>query len=260
MKVMWTTVAVAAVALAVSAQADPVHYLDQAVASELIRGAVGNQAAGALQNSPDLQKAYTASVIEQELAQEAARRGLAERLDVQRMLMQTRYQILLQALREDVARNAQAPTADEIKQAFKKEPGKWVMPEAYKLDIFAVDSSSVAGVDMLKAARSSSRLDAAKLTAGGAKMVVSSAGEQWVAERDITPEDWKGISAMPQDGMGVFNVQNVVLLVKRGDHRDKKAMTLDQATGAIRNEMLQQRQQETWESFLQDHRKRLGLQ
>ena len=90
------------------------RFLDQAVASELVRGAVAGQTVNALAASPDLQRNYVISVVEQELAQEASRRGLAERLDVQRALMQARYQILLQALQQDVVRHVAQPTDAEI--------------------------------------------------------------------------------------------------------------------------------------------------
>ena len=68
-------IAVLGVAATLAARAQT-HVLDQTIATELLRGATGEMAVGALQSSPDFARMYTTSVLEQELAQEAAMRGL----------------------------------------------------------------------------------------------------------------------------------------------------------------------------------------
>lgn len=244
--------------LGAAAQQGP-HVLDQAVASELLRGAVAGQTVNALAASPDLQRNYLASVIEQELAQEAARRGLPERLDVQRALMQARYQILLQALQQDVVRHAAQPSDAEIQALFKKEKDRWVMPEAYKLDIFAADVANTNAVGALKSAAGTAAPDTASLLATGARQLVSSAGAVWVAEKDIVPEVWKALALLKTNESRTFGVQSAVWLVRRVDYRKAGPMTFEQARDPIRTELLQKNQRAEWEEFLATRRKALGL-
>ena len=253
-----TAVLAGAVATGVVAQ-QGTHVLDQAVASELLRGAVAGQTVNALASSPDLQRNYVISVIEQELAQEAARRGLNERLDVQRALMQARFQILLQALQQDVVRHAAQPADAEIQAAFKKEKDRWVMPEAYKLDIFAADSANAAAVAALKAAAGVAALDATALQTAGARQLVSAAGDVWVAEKEIVPEVWKALSSLKVGESRTFGVQNAVWLVRRADYRKAGPMTFEQARERVRAELVQASQRKEWEAFLEQRRKSLGL-
>lgn len=247
-------------AFAVSASAQQAgHFLDQAVATELLRGAVAGQAVSALAASPDMQRNYVSGVVEQELAQEAARRGLVERVDVQRALMQARHQILLQALQQDVGRHVVQPTDAEIQASFKKEKDRWVLPEAFKLDIFAADSSNNNAVAALKVAAGMAAPDAVALQTAGARQLASGAGEAWVAERDIVPEVWKALPSLRIGEGRTFGVQNAVWLVRHVDSRKAGPMTFEQARDQVRSALLQATQRAEWESFVDKRRKALGL-
>ncbi len=259
MKRVLTAAAVAGcAAVGAWAQQGP-HVLDQAVASELLRGAVAGQTVNALAQSPDLQRNYVISVIEQELAQEAARRGIAERLDVQRAIMQARYQILLQALQQDVVRHAAQPADADVQAAFKKEKDRWILPEGFKLDIFACESTNTAAVTALKAAAGTVAPDAAALQTAGARQLVSGAGDVWVTEKDIVPEVWKALASQKNGESRTFGVQNTVWLVRRSDYRKAGPMTFEQARERVRAELLQASQRAEWEAFLEKRRKSLGL-
>lgn len=247
--------AVAAMTVGVQAQ----HVLDQGVASELLRGAVANQTVGVLQSSPDFQRGYVTSVIEQDMVQEAARRGLGERIDVQRALMQARYQILIQALRDDISRNVSQPADADLQAAFKKDKDRWVLPEGYKLDIFAVSGLSTQGVDAVNAMVRAQQINVTNLVAAGARQLLSADGQQWVGEKDIVPEVWKTLPSLKVGEVRQFGIQNNVWLIKRGEYRQRTAMTFEQAREYIRSDLLGQRQQAAWEAFLQARRKALGL-
>lgn len=244
-------------ALAVGAQAQ--HVLDQGVASELLRGAVANQTVGVLQSSPDFQRGYVTSVIEQDMVQEAARRGLAERIDVQRALMQARYQILIQALREDISRGAPQPADADLQAAFKKDKDRWILPEGYKLDIYAVSGLSTQGVEAVASMVRLQQVDPAKIAAAGGRQLLASEGQQWVGEKDIVPEVWKVLPSLKVGELRQFGIQNNVWLIKRGEYRQKTNMTFEQAREYIRSEIMGQKQQAAWEGFLQARRKALGL-
>lgn len=252
------TVVAGAFAVAASAQ-QAGHFLDQAVATELLRGAVAGQAVNALAQSADMQRSYVTGVIEQELAQEAARRGLTERVDVQQAMTKARHQILLQALQQDIGRHAAQPTDAEIQASFKKEKDRWVMPEAFKLDIFAADSSNSVAVAALKAAAGMAAPDAAALKKAGARQLVSGAGEAWVTEREIVPEVWKALPSLRVGEGRTFGVQSAVWLVRHVDSRKAGPMTFEQAREQVRGALLQANQRAEWESFVDKRRKALGL-
>ncbi len=252
------TVMAGAFAVAASAQQTG-HFLDQAVATELLRGAVAGQAVNALAQSADMQRSYVTGVIEQELAQEAARRGLTERVDVQQAMTRARHQILLQALQQDIGRQAVQPTDAEIQASFKKEKDRWVMPEAFKLDIFAADSSNATAVAALKTAAGMAAPDAAALKTAGARQLASGAGEAWVTEREIVPEVWKALPSLRVGEGRTFGVQSAVWLVRRVDARKAGPMTFEQAREQVRGALLQANQRAEWEAFVEKRRKALGL-
>jgi hypothetical protein len=233
--------------------------LDQGVASELLRGALAPQAQGLLQGSPDLQRVYVEGVLEQSLAQEAARRGLDERHDVQRALMQARYQILLQALRDDVSRGVPQPKDSELEAAYKKDREKIAAPEALKLDVFAVDGAATDAAAALQMMVAAQKIDAEKLKALGARQLADAASGRWLAEPDLLPELWRGGREMRQGGLELFRAQGAYWLVRRVDYRMRTPLSFEQAREALRQTVLAQKQQEAWNQFLADRRKALGL-
>ncbi len=235
------------------------HILDQTIAAELLRGAVANQSVNVLAQSPDLQRNYVVGVIEQELVQEAARRGLPERLDVQRALMQSRHQILLQALQQDVIRKVPPPTDAEIQAAFKKDKDRWVLPDAFRLEVYAAEETNTNAVAALRAAAGVLPLNAETLMAAGARQLVGAQQELWVTERDILPEVWKVLPALRDGESRIFMVQDSVWLVRRLTHRRSGPMTFEQAREPIRAELLQAKQRQEWERFVEARRKVLGL-
>lgn len=263
MRTLATIISVAAVAASALQPASTnqlMHVVDQTVATELLRGAVANQTINVLAQSPDLQRNYVIGVIEQELVQEAARRGLQERLDVQRLLMQARYQILIQALQQDVMRKVPQPTDAEIQAAYRKEKDRWVMPEAYRLAIFAAENTNTNAVAALRAAAGTGAPDADRLTAAGARpLLPPAAGEVWITERDIVPEVWKALAALKDGESRVFGVQESVWLVHRVAYRKSGPMTFEQARDAVRAELYQARQRQEWEAFVDARRRALGL-
>jgi len=236
------------------------HVVDQAVASELLRSAVAGQTVDALAASPDLQRTYVLSIIEQELVQEAGRRGLIERFDVQRAMIQARHQILLQALQQDIGRKVAQPTEAEVSAAYRADKDRWVMSEAYHVDVYIAPTTNTAAVAALKAAAGMTAPNTERLLAAGAQRArAQQGGELWVAENDIVPEIWKALPSLLNEESRIFGVQDNVWLVRRLAHREGGPMTAEQAAPAVRAEILQKRQRERWESFVEERRKTLGL-
>lgn len=254
-RAVWMMVAMGVVSVAAAQQ----HVLDQAVASELLRGATSQMALGALQSNPDLARQYSAGVLEQELVQEAARRGLAERLDVQRAIMMARYQILIQALQGDIARTQPQPTEAEIKRQFEKNRAEYKLPEAVKTDLFVLDGTSTNALDVARAAVAAQTIDPAQLQKTRFQRIAEAA-QVWVA-RDVFPEEvWTEVRAMKKDQVRFFRVPGGnYMLLKYEDYRAERPATLEEATDGIRNQLLNERQQKAWQAYLDQTRKKLGF-
>lgn len=251
-------IAVLGVAATLAARAQT-HVLDQTIATELLRGATGEMAVGALQSSPDFARMYTTSVLEQELAQEAAMRGLGERLDVQRALMTARYTILIQALQQDVARGTAQPTDAEVEAQYKKNRAEYKLPEAVKADVVILDGTETNALEVARAAALAQTIDPENLKKTRFQELAR-ADQVWVA-RDVFPEDvWKQVREMEKGRVSFFRMPNSnYMIVKYEDYRAERPATLDEAKDGIRNQMAGERQRKAWEDYLEATRTKLGL-
>jgi len=234
------------------------HVLDQAVATELIRGATGNLAIGALQNDPEFARLYTSSVLEQELAQEAARRGLAERLDVQRALSMSRFQILIQALQADIARQIVQPTEADVKAYFEKNRATMILKEAVKADVFLLDGTDTSAIEIARASVATQTISPEELQKTRFKQIAL-AEQVWVA-REVFPEDvWKEIRLLPKGKVRFYKVEDNFLLLKYEDYRAERPATLEDVQDDIRNQLRNERQQAAWNAFVEKTGKSIGL-
>lgn len=251
----WAAAGVTMAALSAAAQS---HMLDQTVATELLRGDTGQMAIGALQNSPDFARAYTVSVLEQELAQESARRGLPERLDVARALLQARYQVLIQALQADVARGQPPPTDADVKSFFEKNKKDMVLPEAVKADLFAVDGTDSNALEVVRSAVAAQKIDPVALRRARNRQVAAAA-QVWVG-KDVFPEEvWKSVRQMVKNQIQFFRVQGNYWLIRYEDYRAPRPATLEEVSGEIRNKITQERVQKAWDAYVKATQKKIGL-
>jgi len=235
------------------------HNLDQAVLTELVRGATSPMAVNALQSNPDFQRRYTTGVLEQELAQEASRRGLAERLDVQQALANARMQILIQALQADVSRKLPRPTDAEVEREFRANPETHRLVEAVKADLFVLDGTQPEALAMARQAVADQVILPDELQKVRFQQVALAEQGVWVA-RDVFPEEiWTALRQIPEGRVRFFRVEDNILLLKYFEHREARAATLDEVRDSIRQELGQRRFQEAWQVFLQDKSKGLGL-
>lgn len=235
------------------------HSLDQAVLTELVRGATSPMAVNALQSNPDFQRRYSAGVLEQELAQEAARRGLAERLDVQQALANARMQILIQALQADVSRKLPRPTDAEIEREFRANPETHRLLEAVKADLFVLDGTQPEALTVARQSVADQEIRGDELQKVRFQQVALAEQDVWVA-KDVFPEEiWTAVRQIPEGRVRFFRVEDNILLLKYYGHREARAATLDEVRDSIRQELSQKRFQEAWQSFLQEKSKELGL-
>ncbi|MCC5843134.1 MAG: peptidyl-prolyl cis-trans isomerase [Verrucomicrobia bacterium] len=238
------------------------HVLDQMVATELLRGSTGGLAVGALQSNEDFLRQYTAGVLEQELAQEAARRGLTERMDVQRALHATRMRVLVQALQADVIRGIPAPTEEEVETVYNQQPERFRVAEALQVDLFVFDLNDNAARDFARQAVRGRKIDAATAAEVGGRQLagVSEEGEGWVAKDAFPEEVWNALKSARSGTVHQFPLEERILLVKRHGHREERQATMEEARVKLREAMLQQRQQAVWTEFLQQRRRGIGFE
>jgi len=235
------------------------HTVDQTVLTELARGATSSLAVNALQSNPDFQRRYSAGVLEQELAQEAARRGLAERLDVQQALANARMQILIQALQADLARKQPRPTDAEIERQFRANPETYRLLEAVKADLFLLEGAHPEALAVARQAVADQEIRAGELQKTRFQQVALADQDVWVA-RDVFPEEiWTAVRQIPEGRVRFFRVEENIMLLKYYEHREARAATLDEVRDNVRQELSQRRFQEAWQNFLQEKSKALGL-
>ncbi len=233
--------------------------VDPAIAMELLRVASESAAVGAVRSNPDLARMYSSSLLEQELAQEAARRGLAERLDVQRAMLNARRQILIQALRADISRGAAAPTDAEVKRRFEQNRPDLKLPEAVKADLYLVDGAAPNSLETVRAAQAAQQIDPARLQKTRFRLVADAA-QAWAA-RNVFPEDvWNEVRKMKKDQVRFFSLPDGnYLLVRFEDYRAERPAALEEVAEDLRNQILREHEQKLWDDYLAAQRKKLGI-
>ena len=244
--------------LAAAASAQTSRF-DTAVAAEVMRGTVAAQAAGAMRDNQQLILDYQNVAIEQELAREAAARGLAERLDVGHALEQSRRQILVQALREDLARGVPSPAEKDSQAAYQKDPGRWALPEAYQLDVLQLDGTDAKGLREARALANGKPVSDAALQPLKVKVLGTQASGNWISAAQLAPEIWTNLPAMRQGTVRVFDLNGATLLIRRGMYREMRALSYEQVKGQIEMELRRVKEDAAWQQYLAKKRKELGL-
>ena len=235
------------------------HDLDLAVASELLRDATNPMAVNALQTNPDFLRRYTTGVLEQELAQEAARRGLTERLDVQQAMANARMRILIQALQQDVARKLPKATDAQIKQRFDANPENYRLLEAVQADLFLLDGSDPQAIQVARSSVAARDINPEELQSTRFQHIALAAQDTWVPKTSFPEEVWNGITELNEGQVRFYRVEDNILLVRFHAHREESAATLEDVHELIRQEINNERMQTAWNAFLDRKRADLGL-
>lgn len=199
-----------------------------------------------------------AAAVEQELAQESARRGLDERLDVQRALIQARQQILLQALQAEVTRAVKAPSDADVKTHFDKNKDEIKLKEAVRAEVYVLDGSVPASVEIARTAVANQKIEAAELQKTRFRMVAK-ADDMWVAKDNFPEEIWNEIKTLPAGKVRFFKDGDNFLLLRYEEHRPERAATLEESKEEIRRALMAEKQQKAWVDYVEATRKRIGV-
>lgn len=247
-------------ALAGNASAQSERLIDSALAAEILSGQLSTQAGGLLAGNTQLQGVYANRLLEQELVQEAARRGLPERFDVQEAMRKLRWQLLIRALREDVVRGIPIPKETEIKQAFEKEKTRWHFPEGYRLDVYSVPTTNTAAVGQLNLAVTAKKVDEKAMQTIGARKVGDSTSGVWIVKENMPPAVWEALPTMATNDLRVFKLDAETVLVKKVEYRKDRDMTYDEAKESVKMYILGGRADAAWETYLKRKLSDLGIQ
>ena len=233
------------------------NVMDFWAASEVVMGQIGPSTIEQIQRSPDLQRQYERVLMEPYLAQQAVTRGLSERLDVQRALNVARRSVLVQALRDDVFRGIPHPSDTEVATTFPKDKEKWTMPAAYQLDVYRIAASDADAHEVARRLANGAAVSEEAMTRiPGAQAQVLRESKTWITETQMTPAIWKALAEMKKDEVRLFPDGAQTLVVRKGDFREARALSLKEASPYVARELLRERSERAWSNYLEQARSR----
>lgn len=233
--------------------------MDFGVASEVVRGLTTERTAFEIQQSTNLLANYREVALQQELAQEAVRRGLTERVDVQRTLEAYRRQVLVQALRQDFERRTPAPTDAEIETFYKERTNDLQMPAAYQMDAWLVVPSDTQSLVLAKSFASGKPVADETVTAIKAPRLISATQDIWLASGQMASNVWTGLMGMQLGQVQVFPDGSNTMVVRRGAFRAQRPLTLEEARPSLVAELQARKAARLWQEQLERLAKDLGL-
>lgn len=234
------------------------NQVDFWAATEVVMGQIGPTTMEQIKQSPELMDQYKTVLLEQALAQEAVKRGLTERLDVQRALNVARRSVLVRALRDDLIRQLPEPTENEIRSVYSKDKIRWTVPAAYQLDVFSLAASDTQAHDAamkLATGRPVPDEDLAKLVNVQTQVLMQSGA--WLTSNNMNTAIWRGLTLMKEKELRLFPDGPQTLVVRRGPFREPKLLTVQEATPFVRNELIRDRSEQAWSNYLRQVREKI---
>lgn len=256
MKKLMAVLMMTSVSLALHAQNIP---LDFGVASEVVRTMMSAQTGQSILSSTNLMANYRNFALEQEMAREAARRGITERIDVLRTIEDMRREVLIRALRSEVIAAAKTPSEEEIAREYKKLSDRLVLPKSLRLDVYSISAAETQLFERATAMLSSQEDAAGPLTKRGFVHVTGQADASWFTANQVTEAIWNELLTMPAGEARIFPDGSNVLLIKKLEERESRPMTLDESRELISNLLMRDAQNQLWNDFVTEKAKSLGL-
>jgi hypothetical protein len=234
---------------------------DAAVAAEVMSGSAAMQAAGIMRDDQRVFLGYLDVALQQELAQEAVRRGLTERLDVQNAQQNARRQILIQSLRDDLARSLPVATEAEMKAVFQADTNRWTFQAGFQIDAVQLDAKDTNLMAKARAVVTGKPVPDADLAPFTNYPALATQGSgRWFTTNDFLPEVYAELPKMQQGEVRLFEMQAGPILIRRGAGRQQRPMTFDEARAQIQIDLQAQRLQKAWDDYIARKRKELGFQ
>ncbi|MBP7828391.1 MAG: hypothetical protein KA248_00590 [Kiritimatiellae bacterium] len=256
MRTLFAAAVCAGLSLPVSAQPPAIDF---GVAAELVRNMMSEQVGQNILASTNLMSNYRNYALEQEIAQEAARRGLTERIDVQRAIEETRRDILIQAVKNDVIRAARPPTDEKIARETEALSAQLVAPPALKLDVYSISGRQTQHLEWARAQLAAGEDVEARLAERGFVHVTAQNPDPWFTANRVAAPIWTRLTAMTNGEAEVFPDGNNYLLVRRLDARSARPMTAEESHDLVRARLLRESQEKLWSEFIEQKARALGL-
>lgn len=233
--------------------------MDFGVATEVVRSMMSPDVGASISSSTNLMANYRNFALEQELAQEAARRGLSERIDVRRALEEQRRDILINALRNDVIRTVPPPAEATLRAEFRKQRDELIMPAAQKLDVFSISADQTQTIARAQAFAAESEEIAETLIDRGFVNVSGQLTEPWFAADQMTESIWEAVTAMERGQVEVFPDGANALLIRKLDERAARPMTYEEAEAPLRQFLMRDAQIKRWNEYVEEAGRKLGF-
>jgi hemoglobin-like flavoprotein len=232
--------------------------IDHGVANEVARTSMRDTTGQAILANTNLMAQYQNLALEQELVQEAVRKGLTERLDVQQSLHAARRNILIQALRNNVVEETTPPEEDEWVSAYERFSDRLIQPEAMMLDVYTFPGSEM---EDLAKARSVLQKNPDKaeslLLEKGFMHFTAGIPEAWFNPSQVSTSVWPRLLEMKSGDVDSFPDGEGLLLVRKMGQREARPMTLDESRGILSELLLREQQDKLWNDYLEQSRKAL---
>lgn len=247
------------IVLAVSGARAQQGPFDFGVASEVVRSLTSERTAMEIQQSTNLLANYRDVAIQQDLAQEAVRRGLTERVDVQRTLEQYRRQVLVQALRQDVERRVTPPTDEQLAAAFKERAASLNMPPAYQMDAWMVAPADTQSLAMAKSLAGGKPVADETVALLKAPRLISADENAWVGMGQMSSNVWSGLMSMQLSEVKLFPDGSNTMVVRRGAFRAQRPLTLEEARPLLIQDLNARQAAAQWQAHIEKTARDLGL-
>jgi hypothetical protein len=249
---LWVT-AVTMVTCGVYAQEsapDPDPYLS----SIILQTAEYADAVSRISTNEQLKEQHDLLKLEEHLAREAARRGLAETLYVRHQFTTARRRILVDALRRELARAVPAPTEEELRNAYDRQPELWKVPEAYLLDVLEFDAEDRAVAETTARLTAQETVSDEALNALEGRWLSVKAAEDWLTVDRIAPEIWETLADMPDGSARVFEQGDHLLFIRRAARRPASTQAFERVRSTLEEQVNAAREARAWQDYIQQMR------
>ena len=208
-----------------------------------------------LQTNEVVQQVCRELDLQQQLAAEAVRRGISERIVVRQDIETARRSVMIAALAADIRAEAPKPEDAEARAAYASDPTVFTLPERYLLDVIQLDPENTNTMAAGRALQDSPDVGDDAFFAVVGRVIVTQRAGGWVTRPHVAPEIWQKLPLMQEGQVMLFAIDTGTFLVRRGPYNAPAQMTYEQAYDLISQELLLRSQDEHWKAFIENYTK-----
>jgi hypothetical protein len=233
--------------------------LDHGVVAEVVRTMTTERNSAEILSSTNLLANYRELAVLQALAREAARRGLAEQMSVQRALEIARRNVLVAALRAEVAAQVPDPSDSKLKAAFQASTNDWMQPEGFRLDLYRLTPQEEEAMAMARSLATGEPVADADLADLPAQQILSQTNDVWLDASHMTTQVWTGVRSMKKNELRLFPDGDNTLVIRRGTYRPPKRLRFEDVRPLLKVSVRREQEEAAWAAFVKQTSESLGL-